>query len=170
MLYMVECGFADAAREREWSDWYGGPKLAALLALPGWRSSQRFKAVAPIAAPWLAIHSVPGPAFFTGAAYRNAGGGNFADWGPLITNWSRNLFDGLDLAPAVPEDAWLAVADMPPGEYGLRGIPFTWLGSAGLDNKVPDRGIAILDGAAAARAPAAVRLYRPISPRLEGRA
>jgi hypothetical protein len=170
MLYMVECGFADPAREQEWSSWYGGPKLAALLVVPGWRASQRFKSVAPISAPWLAVHSVPGAAFFTSAAYKNAGGGNFAEWGPLITNWSRNLFAGLDVAPAVPEGALLAVADMSPGDYGLRQFPFTWLTAAGLDKTVPDRGIAVLDGAEAARLPAAVRLYRPIGPRLLGQA
>ena len=115
MLYMVECGFADPAREAEWCAWYDGPKLASLLGLPGWRGSQRFVAVEAAEAPWLAVHAVPGPEFFESGVYKKAGGGNFADWGPLITNWSRNLFDGMAEAPEVPADALLAVADVAPG-------------------------------------------------------
>ncbi len=170
MLYMVDCGFADPAREQEWCDWYDGPKLASLLVLPGWRGSQRFKALKPIQAPWLAVHAVPGPEFFTSDTYKNAGGGNFADWGSLITNWSRNLFDGLDEAPEVPADALLAVADVAPGTALLDGVDFTWLTGVGLDDSVPDRAIAIVAAEAAAKASDPVRLYRPVTRLLRGSA
>ncbi len=170
MLYMVDCGFADPAREQEWCDWYDGPKLASLLALPGWAGSQRFQAVAPIAAPWLAIHAVPGPEFFTSEIYKNAGGGNFADWGALITNWSRNLFDGIAEAPEVPADALLAVADVAPGPAPMDGVEFTWLRGIGLDNSVPDRAIAIVPAEATAPAGGTVRLYRPVTPLMKGTA
>ncbi len=168
MLYMVECGFADPSQEQQWSDWYGGPKLDSLLALPGWRASQRFKAVGEIAAPWLAIHVVPGPEFFISDAYKNAGGGNFADWGPLITNWSRNLFDGLEEAPEVPSDALLALADIPPDDPPISGVDFTWLRGVGLDNNVPHRAMAIVSPDVAASPPASVRFYQPITPLKRG--
>jgi hypothetical protein len=168
MLYMVECGFADPAREAEWCAWYDGPKLASLLALPGWRGSQRFMAVEDIAAPWLAVHAVPGLEFFESEVYKNAGGGNFADWGPLITNWSRNLFDGMAEAPEVPADALLAVADVAPGTALPVDARFTWLTGVGLDNSVPDRAIAILPAGTAAARP--VRLYRPTTPLMRGTA
>lgn len=170
MLYMVECGFADPAREAEWCAWYDGPKLASLLALPGWRGSQRFKAVAPTAAPWLAVHAVPGPEFFESETYRSAGGGNFAGWGPLITDWSRNLFDGLEEAPEVPADALLAIADVAPGASPLDGVDFTWLAGAGLDNSVPDRAIAIVPVETAANIGGPVRLYRPETRLMKGSA
>lgn len=168
MLYMVECDFADPARLEAWNAWYSGPKLASLLALPGWRSSQRFRAVTDCPAPWLAIHAVPGPELFTSETYKNAGGGNFADWGPLITDWSRNLFEGLEVGPEVPEDALLAVADVSPGASPSPETDFTWLRGVGLDNTVPDRAIAVLARAPAAMSPA-LRLYRPVTAYLKGR-
>ncbi len=113
---------------------------------------------------------MPGPEYFTSDTYKNAGGGNFADWGPLITNWSRNLFDGLDEAPEVPADDLLAVADVAPGTALLDGIDFTWLSGVGLDNSVPDRAIAIVPAEAAANVGDSVRLYRPVTRLLRGRA
>lgn len=168
MLYMVECDFTDPARLDAWNDWYSGPKLESLLVLPGWRASQRFRAVTACPAPWLAIHAVPGPDFFESEAYRGAGGGNFADWGPLIGNWSRNLFAGLEVGPEVPEGALLAVADVAPGPSPLPGADFTWLRGVGLDNTVPDRAIAVLSETPA-EVPAALRLYRPVTPYRKGR-
>lgn len=167
MLYMVECGFTDPARLAAWNEWYSGPKLASLLALPGWMASQRFLALDDVPAPWLGVHSVPGPEFFQSAVYKNAGGGNFADWGPLITNWSRNLFDGLVRAPEVAEGELLALADVPPGRQPLPDVEFAWLRGVGLDKRVPSRGIAVLKAAPAA-VPAEVRLYRPFTPPLRG--
>jgi hypothetical protein len=165
---MVECGFADPAREAEWCAWYDGPKLASLLGLPGWRGSQRFVAVEAAEAPWLAVHAVPGPEFFESGVYKKAGGGNFADWGPLITNWSRNLFDGMAEAPEVPADALLAVADVAPGTALPVDARFTWLTGVGLDNSVPDRAIAIVAAGVVAAPP--VRLYRPVTPLMRGTA
>lgn len=45
MIYMVECAFTDPARETAWNDYYSDEKLANLLALPGFRASQRFRAI-----------------------------------------------------------------------------------------------------------------------------
>ena len=58
MIYMVECAFTDPARETAWNDYYSDEKLANLLALPGFRASQRFRAINHTPAPYLAVHSV----------------------------------------------------------------------------------------------------------------
>jgi len=168
MLYMVECDFSDPAQLDAWNAWYSGPKLDSLLALSAWRSSQRFRAAGPCRAPWLAIHAVSGPAVFTSEEYKSSGGGNFSDWGPLISNWSRNLFAGLEVGPEVPEGALLALADVSPDGAPLPDIAFTWLRGAGLDNTVPNRAIAVLDQAPKVL-PAGMRLYRPWTPYRTGR-
>ena len=59
MLYMAECRFTDPAQEEAWNAWYGGPRLDELLSVPGFLTSQRFKAVTPADSPYLAIHTSP---------------------------------------------------------------------------------------------------------------
>ena len=49
MIYTVECAFTDPSREAEWNRHYSGEKLDNLLRLPGWRTSQRFRALTPTA-------------------------------------------------------------------------------------------------------------------------
>ncbi len=165
MLYMVECGFRDRSREAAWSEWYSGPKLASLLALPGFEASQRFRAVDDGPAPWLAVHTVPGTEFFDRATYRGAGGGGFGEWQADIIDWSRNLFDGLHTLPEVPEDAFLAVVDSADGPADCPGFDLDWLRCAGLDRTVAWRGWAI---AGKPDAPPGGRLWRPVTPRLTG--
>ncbi len=165
MLYMVECGFRDAAREAAWSEWYSGPKLAALLALPGFEASQRFRALDDGPAPWLAIHTVPGPEFFDRASYRGAGGGGFGPWQADIIDWTRNLFDGPASLPEVPADAFLLLLDSDTGPVETPGFAFEWLTAAGLDRSAPWRGWAIAE---TPDAPPGARAWRPVTPRLTG--
>src|SRR5687768_10843572 len=100
MLYIVECGFADPAREAAWNAWYSGPKLSELLAVPGFLSAQRFRALDSNPAPYLNVTSIASPELFTTPAYRNNGGGRFGDWEPaLIIDWSRRLFTGITEMP-----------------------------------------------------------------------
>jgi hypothetical protein len=148
---MVECAFSDPARESAWNDYYTQRKIDEVLAVPGFRTSQRFKALAPVASPYLAIHSVDSLEVLTGEAYRGGGGGHFdASFQSCILNWHRNLFDGLDRAPPVPAGSLLAVADCEPQEIGAASAQFTWLDCAGLDRSVPRRGIAVVTPARAA--------------------
>ena len=58
MIYIVECAFTDPAREAAWNEFYSGEKLDTLLALPGFRASQRFRALTDVPAPYLAVHSI----------------------------------------------------------------------------------------------------------------
>lgn len=150
MLYMVECGFSDPAHEQAWSDYYTRRKLDEVLAVPGFRTSQRFKAITAIAAPYLAIHSVDSLEVMTGDAYRSLGGGSFdRTYQGYIINWHRNLFSGLDRAPAIAESEFLAVSDQLPAKVSGAGVNFTWLSIAGLDASTPQRGIARIDRAQA---------------------
>ena len=149
MLYMAECRFTEPTREDAWNEWYGGRRLDELLSVPGFRTSQRFKAVTPGSSPYLAVHSIDSPDVFTSAAYRSVSGGGFQEWQQYITDWRRNLFDGLDLAPAVALDEYLVVTDKSSAEVGAIGISFIWLASAGLDRSVRQRGIASIDSSRA---------------------
>lgn len=56
MLYMVECGFSDPAREEEWSAWYSGPKIARTLTVPGFLRSRPDHAAVATAGLTFSIH------------------------------------------------------------------------------------------------------------------
>lgn len=101
MIYTVECSFADAASEAEWNDFYSLNKLPALISVGGFHTSQRFRALSAGCPVYLAIHSIDNLDVLQGDEYREKGGGNFARWQQHITDWHRNLYDGLDRAPAV---------------------------------------------------------------------
>src|SRR4030095_15419813 len=73
MIYMVEMDFPHPERLREWHDWYLA-HVRVLQTVPGFRASQRFQAMLPAAAPYLALHEVSGPEMFESAAYRSRGG------------------------------------------------------------------------------------------------
>ena len=142
MLYMVECAFTDPAREQTWNDYYSGRKLDEVLAVPGFCTSQRFKAITKIPSPYLAIHTVDALDVLTGQGYRGRGGGSFdQSFQPCITNWIRSFYGGLDRAPAYAESDLLVVCDYPAKAQDT-GIEFTWLTAAGLDSPTPQRGIA----------------------------
>lgn len=142
MLYMVECSFTDPARETEWNRFYSGPKVDSVLAVPGFRSSQRFRAVDALPCPYLAIHTVASLQVLTGTNYKSGGGGTFGEWQPYITDWKRNLFDGCEIAPDVGLDERLLVSDRPPADLACEALPVIWLRSVGLDRSTPQRAIA----------------------------
>lgn len=145
MLYMVECGFSDPAREQAWNDYYSGRKLDEVLAAPGFRTSQRFKAIIVSPAPYLAIHTVDSLEVFKDAAYLSRGGGRFDQiYQPCITNWRRSFYNGIDRAPAIAEDELLALSDHPDQVKDV-AVDFIWLAAAGLDALAPRRGIARID-------------------------
>lgn len=110
MIYTVECSFADADSEAEWNDFYSLEKLPALISVNGFHTSQRFKALSHGCPVYLAIHSIDGLDILTGEEYRQKGGGNFARWQQHITDWHRNLYDGVDRAPAIGKDEYLALS------------------------------------------------------------
>ena len=58
MLYMVEMDFRNPAREADWHVWYLGHVAKLIRNVPGFRASQRFRAITPTPSPWLAMHDV----------------------------------------------------------------------------------------------------------------
>ncbi|GBQ88474.1 sugar ABC transporter [Asaia krungthepensis] len=123
MIYTVECSFADAGSEAEWNDFYSLDKLPALISVSGFHTSQRLKALHGGCPVYLALHTIDGLDVLTGEEYRRKGGGNFARWQQHITDWHRNLYDGLDRAPAVGSDEVLAVSAI--GPQSLIGLGLT---------------------------------------------
>ncbi len=180
MLYMVECGFGNPSREAEWNAWYSGPKIDELLAVPGFLSAQRFRALDGERAPYLNLTSITSTDLFTNPAYRSGGGGRFGTWElPLIIDWSRRLFTGMAEMPPLPDDMRLAMLDRAPDEAPELGVVFNWLASldwqtvagyrdaVALDASVPHRGVAIIDAETAEALPRVLglRLYVPICPK-----
>lgn len=170
MIYMVEMDMRLDDREAEWHAWYLA-HIKILLTVPGFRASQRFRAILPAPAPYLALHQVDSGAIFDSPEYRARGGpGSTGDWRERHSNWRRNLLDGLAETPDVPPGAHLLRLEnardvpLPPG------LSVTWTKTAGLDRDAAEFGLAVLDDPAPlielARGDTRVRLYRPISAKL----
>ncbi|GEM_PF-338600 len=169
VIYMVEMDFCHPSREAEWNAWYLD-HIKVLLTVPGFRASQRFKAIVDNPSPYLALHEVSGPEMFAGPAYRGRGGpGSVGEWHDLQSNWHRNLLEGVEETTEVPSDRFLLMLrDAPEGEDALTGgTTVEWLNGIGLDLTVARCGLAIIDDPAPlmglARRDDRVRLYRPIS-------
>ena len=170
MLYIVECAFTDPVREAAWNAFYDDDKLPTLLALPGFRASQRFRAITDLPAPYLAVHSIRDAAVLDRTDYRAVGGGTFSGWDDLVTNWSRNLFAGMEAAPEVSTDDCLIMLDDPAAAHTASGADFAWLDIAGLDHTATRRGLAIVDHATGERLAhdggGKFRVFAPITVRL----
>ena len=100
MIFTSESGLTDPGRIPEWDEWYLG-HLAAMVAVPGVLSAQRFRALDAGPPPSLAIYSVATPAVFDSDIYLRTRG-----MGPFVAAVDerlhrRNLFDGLAVAPDV---------------------------------------------------------------------
>ena len=170
MIFTSESGLTDPGRIAEWDRWYLG-HLAAMAAVPGISSAQRFHALDAGPPPSLAMYTVASPAVFDSESYRRTRG-----MGPFVavvdeTLHRRNLFAGLDAAPEVGTSAILIIADRV--EPGPAAPGMTWLRAVGLDCSVSHRGIAVLGELAAARAAAAglggnVAFYAPMTERFRG--
>ena len=169
MIYMVECAYTDPAREAAWNAFYDDDKLPTLLALPGFRASQRFRAIAEMEAPYLAIHSIRDAAVLAQPEYRAVGGGTFSGWDDDVANWKRNLFAGMETAPEVAAEARVVLLDEPAAAADAPGVEFAWLDCVGLDRTADRRGVAVVgreEGEALARErPGPFRVYAPLGPR-----
>jgi hypothetical protein len=163
---MVECSFTDSVREAEWNRYYSGAKLDSVLAVPGFRTSQRFRALDSLRAPYLAIHTVASIDVLAGTTYKSGGGGSFGEWQLYITDWKRNLFDGCDVAPDVALDERLLVNDRLPAELDTAGLDVLLLRAVGLDLSTPQRAIATVRASDRSRIEAArrsgFRVYEPM--------
>lgn len=166
MIYTVECAFTDPAREDEWNRHYSGEKLDNLLRLPGWLTSQRFRALMPVDSPYFAMHTLR-DAGVLGGQYSSVGGGNFGGWERgYIDNWHRNLFAGIDVAPGVGADQCLVVATDPTATFRYPSLTFQWMDACGLDRSVAMLGIAVVSRISgeslAADHADSLRVYEPI--------
>ena len=168
MLYMVEMELPDRSREADWHDWYVN-HIRKLLTVDGYHASQRFEALTARAAPFLAIHDVVGPELFEGTGYRSVGGpSGTGEWRDVMTNWSRNLFEGCAAMPEVGADEKLVIIDDAaklPAAYKDR---VTWLNSIGLDRNIPKRGfftLAVDEDDAPLRA-AGLDLFKPLTAKM----
>ena len=172
MLYMVELDFPHPSLLDEWHRWYG-EHLQLLLSMPGFISAQRFQATTPTASPFVAIYSIANAEVMTSAAYRaKAGPKSPGRWAELMTNWYRNVLDGIECAPEVPLDGWLAIVDRRTADAPALPEGFVALRPVALDRSIVERGL--LFGRAGTAPPALredkdthVRICKPIGPLLE---
>ena len=169
MIFISQSGITDATREAQQDQWYL-EHLRIMATVPGISSAQRFKTGTPGFPPSLAIYSVASPSVFDDPYYLSVRG--MGEWLPLIDRryYRRNLFEGLDHAPRVADDARLLVADRAQPEGAIGGIEFIWLKCVGLDRSTPYRGIAVVDAAQLPPLDATVAVYRPVTPRMAGTA
>ena len=58
MLYVVECAYTDPQSEAAWNTFYNQEKLPALVSVPGFYASQRFRALSEDCPRYLALHDV----------------------------------------------------------------------------------------------------------------
>lgn len=150
MIFMSQSGLTDPSREGDWDRWYRD-HLRLMASVDGVESAQRFKTRTPGYSPSLAMYSMESAAVFQDPYYQSIRG--LGEFLPLIDRrfYHRNLFSGLDLAPAVTSDQVLLVWDaQEPME--LPGIDFTWLEAVAVDKSTPYRGIAVVEAADAADA------------------
>jgi hypothetical protein len=180
-LYAVRCNFRRPDLEPAWNDWYGGEKIAQLLAKPMFRAVQRFRLSDGSGRGYLALWQVDGPEAFATPEYKADWG--FAEWRAHIADWSRDLFDAAGTpgtAFAGPMEGALQViafdgmaadaAEAARGALAERARTM-WFPAAGLDRHTPLIGLRQFADLAAAQAslaqsmPAGVQagVYRPIS-------
>ena len=176
MIYMVDHVFADPALEPEWHAWYAG-YLQKLIAVPGIRSAQRFKALGCQPSRFLAMYTVDSADVYTSAAYRNMGGGGSqsARFHGAYRLWARNLFAaassdrGADPGVAAPRVmagqrvlAFDRDAFEPQSPLAARA---TWLTAVGLHMTTKYRAVVVLDADAieSAASVAGSYLYEPFT-------
>ncbi len=173
MIYMVDHIFANPQTEPAWHEWYAG-YLHKLLAVPGFGSAQRFKAVDESPPRFLAMYAVHSAAVYDSAAYKNMGGGGSQSvrFHGDYKLWTRNLFEGADAVPIVSEGQWIFALD---SDSPQRKLPFVqaplWLTAVGLHRTTPYRAIVVLNASDVEAAKTAVggagRIYAPFTLRME---
>jgi hypothetical protein len=168
VLYIVELDMPHDDLLSEWHEWYSG-HIRKLLTIPGFVSAQRFDALSDARSRYVTIYSIAGSEVITGEIYQTrAGPRSAAPWDARMTNWRRNLFEGIDHLAEVPLDSWVALLDRERNEAPKLNDAYVPLTPAGLDRSVVERGLHL--GApseppppASAAAGASLRILRPIT-------
>ncbi len=168
MIYTVECSFADPSSEAEWNDFYSLEKLPALISVAGFHTSQRFKALSRGCPVYLAVHTIDSLDVLNAEEYRQKGGGNFARWQRHITDWHRNLYADIDLAPAVLADELLALCASGPEPLVQMGLTPLAMRAVALEKFPERRWLARLPrrNAQFVEPPEGVHLYTPMTDQL----
>ena len=160
MIFMSQSGLTAPGREADWDVWYLH-HLRVMAMVSGVDSAQRFKTDSALNSPSLAMYSMRSADVFSDPYYLSIRG--LGEFLPLIDKrwYRRNLFAGLDIAPAVSNDEVMLVWDAPaPRE--TPGIDFVWLEAVAVDKSTPYRGIAVVPANQARTDLAAeVAIYRP---------
>lgn len=169
MIYTVECSFADPASEAQWNNFYSLEKLPALISVSGFHTSQRFKALSAGCPVYLALHSIDNLDVLQGEEYRRKGGGNFARWQQHITDWHRNLYGGLERAPAIGADEYLVASAIGPEPLIEMGLVPCQMQAVALERFPEHRWMAKMGRAIDLRMdhlPKGVHLYAPMTGQL----
>ena len=171
MIYMVEFDFSEPMLLDEWNTWYEG-KVRQLLKMPGFNRVQRFKAVGPVRSPHLAIYDIESKEVFSTPEYLAHGGRSGpGKWAPLMTDWDRNLFVGVEAAPSVPADSVLVIVDRRTAEDAQLQGDCIALDCVGLDQTVMQRGLTVCTDDISAQlvmqaAPLQARVFKPLWPQM----
>lgn len=162
MIFMSQSGLTDPDREGAWDVWYL-EHLRLMVTVDDVESAQRFKTSTPGYSPSLAMYSMQSADVFQDPYYLSIRG--LGEFLPIIDkrHYRRNLFAGLDIAPAVAVDEAMLIWDAEvPQEK--QGVDFVWLQAVAVDKSTPYRGIAVV---AAQRADAlsigGIACYRPVT-------
>ena len=185
MFYMIEIDYSDPASQPEWDAWYDR-YVRDLVTVPGIETAQRLRGDNAAAARFLAIYTLASLSVYGEPRYREVGGGGHASarWRAHIRR-RRNLYNGLDRAPAISSAARLLVTEAEPQALGCADILFIALdvvdmrafaqepgsplaGQAPFDGEPRRRYVAIADERRASRFAEsdAVAVYRPSGDRL----
>lgn len=173
MLYFVELDMAERALESEWHAWYAD-HLQRILRVPGFLGAQRFRAQHPTESPFVAIYSITNAGVLASDPYRTRFGPDSAGiWKGRMTNWRRNLLEGVGEFPEVSPQGWLAVFDRRSSAAPPLGTSYTPLQPVGLDQSILERGLLI--GAAGEPPPSpraqdtwSLRIFQPLTPKIRG--
>ena len=166
MIYMVEHNFAEGHIEEElkWNEWYSNHSTFSFRKVPGWRTGQRFIAVAHSAPKYRAFYTLDRADVLESPEYKMTTGGKFPiEFRSLIRDFHRDLADG-DWMPAVENQQCLVIVD--PGVRNDALPDLTWWNIVGLDKTVERRAFAVVDRSAglkfANEAIEGVGVYQPI--------
>lgn len=168
MLYTVECSFTDPQHEAEWNTFYSDLKLPALISVTGFHTSQRLRAVTPGVPTYFAVHSIDTAEVLASDDYREKGGGNFARWQSMITDWFRNVYDGVERAQAVDAGQYLLVSSAGPASLTALGLMPVALTAVALQCTPARRWMAVAEQSAIAPSalPDDIAVYVPMGPQL----
>ncbi|ADO49514.1 hypothetical protein [[Enterobacter] lignolyticus] len=170
MLYIVECSYNDPGSEDEWNKFYSEEKLPALVSVPGFSSSQRFRAIKPGCPAYLAIHTIKDADVLTSDDYRQEGGGHFSFGQAYITDWHRNLYECEGPAPGISSNEILAVSIWPIGFLETElGCQVLKMQAVGLNKSPEHRVIYVLtrENASLLAEIPEVYLYEALTPQLQ---